>query len=230
MTPKSQSASPPAESRNVRVIIVDDHEVVRRGLADLIDREPGLEVCGECGTAAEVLPAVRSQHPDVAVVDLTLGAESGLDVIREIATSNPDVRVLVLSAHDELLFAERALRAGALGYVMKTRPAADLLRAVRRVAAGRTSVSEQVAERIMATLGGRETRVGASAIDRLSDRERQVFMLVGEGLVTREIAERLSISVKTVESHYEHIKDKLGLTSGRDMLRLALTWTQEHPH
>lgn len=230
MTTPSQTVSPPAEPRNVRVIIVDDHEVVRRGLTDLIDREPGLEVCGECGTAAEVPSVVQAQSPDVAVVDLTLGAESGLDVIRAIAASSPNVHVLVLSAHDELLFAERALRAGALGYVMKTRPAADLLRAVRRVAAGRTSVSEQVAERIMATLGGRETRVGASAIDRLSDRERQVFMLVGEGMGTREIADRLSISVKTVESHYEHIKDKLGLASGRDLLRLALSWTHEHPH
>ncbi len=230
MTGSRRPPASPPEERAIRVVVVDDHEVVRRGLVDLIDREPGFEVCGETGGAGDAVAIIRDENPDVAIVDITLGADSGLDVIRAIAATNPGVHVLVLSAHDELLFAERALRAGALGYVMKTRPAADLLRAVRRVAAGRTSVSEQVAERVMAALGGRESRVGASAIDRLSDRERQVFMLVGEGLATRDIADRLSISVKTVESHYEHIKDKLGLPSGRDLVRLALSWAHEHPH
>ena len=215
--------------RDVRIVVIDDHAVVRRGLVDLLNHEPGLRVCGEGATAEDGLGLARTQQPDVAIVDLSLGAESGLSLVSALAAAHPDVRVLVLSARDELLFAERALRAGARGYIMKAASADDLLLAVRRVAQGHSYVSEAVSERIMASVSGRAPAGEASPLARLSDREREVFRLVGLGRETRHIAEQLSLSVKTVESHYAHIKEKLGVHSGRELMRLAVFWTQGDP-
>ena len=210
----------------IRILIVDDHVVVRRGVADLLNHEPGLVVCGESAGVTDALSEIAIRKPDVAIVDLSLGAESGLDLIATLAESCPDVRTLVLSAHDELLFAHRALKAGARGYVMKTASADELVHAVRRVASGRRYVSEPVSERILDTLSGRTTHPDLPSVDRLTNREQQVFMLVGRGLETRQIADRLSLSVKTVESHYAHIKDKLGLGTGRELVRAAVNWTE----
>ncbi len=213
--------------RPIRILVVDDHPIVRRGLVDLLAEAPDMVVCGQAGTVADAAKVAAATHPDVAVVDLTLGTESGLDLVALLAAAAPAVRVLILSAHDESLYAERALKAGALGYVMKDRPATDLLAAVRTVAHGKPCVSADTAERILSTMGSPRRRPleGRSPFERLSDREQHVLMLLGQGRSTREIAALLTVSIKTVESHLAHLKEKLGARSGREPTRLAVSLT-----
>jgi DNA-binding NarL/FixJ family response regulator len=219
----SRSITP---SSLVRVVVVDDHPVVRRGLVDLLNAEPGLHVCAEAASHAEALATVGQQKPDLVVIDLSLGTESGLDLVTALASTYPNVRLLVLSAHDEQLFAERAVRAGAHGYIMKAAPAEELIAALRRVAGGGHYVSEKALERLFTSLSGRFTNHDASAFDRLTDRERHVLGLVGKGLETKEIAAQLSLSVKTIETHYAHLKEKLGLKTGRELIRVAVGWAE----
>ena len=213
------------EPRMVRVLVVDDHPVVRRGLVELFDEAADLSVCGEAGAIDEAMAAAARAVPDVAVVDLALGAESGLDLVAALVAKHPGLGVLVLSGYDERLYADHALKAGALGYIMKDQAPGELLAAVRRVASGKPYVSADTAERILSTLGTRRGQQDRSPVDRLSDRERHVLTLVGRGLTTREIAEHLKLSVKTIESHYAHLKEKLGARNGRELTRLAVTWT-----
>jgi DNA-binding NarL/FixJ family response regulator len=207
------------------VVVVDDHPVVRRGLIDLINDEPDLTVCGEADSIASAMATINSTEPDVAIVDLSLGSESGLDLVASVNAHFPDVRIVVLSAHDELLFAERALKAGAHGYIMKSETAENQLAAIRRVASGRHYVSDQMSERMLASVGNRSHPEGHSPVDRLTERELTVFRLVGQGLETRQIAEHLSLSVKTIESHYAHIKEKLGAKTARELVRFAVNWS-----
>lgn len=214
----------------VRVIVVDAHPVFRKGLIDVLNEAPDMVACGEAGSVQSAMGAVRASRPDVAVVDLMLGEEDGLDLVAAIAAECPDVRVLVSSGRDERLYAEGALRAGALGYIMKDRPPVEWLAAIRQVASSRLWVSAEMAERqLMAgtVLHGHPSRFG---IERLTDRERHVLALVGHGLGTREIAAHLNLSIKTVETHYAHMKDKLGLRNGRELIRMAVTWCEERPH
>lgn len=211
----------------LRVVIVDDHPIVRMGLTALIDHEPGMSVCGTSDSVAGGLARIHQEKPDVAIVDLTLGLDNGLELVKALAAAASDARVLVFSMHDELLHAERALRAGAHGYVMKDQAARYLLDAIRAVASGKTYVSQEVSDRIVArfgTRGGRAPNVPAS--DGLTDREREVFALFGRGMSTRAIAEHLRLSVKTVETHNARIKDKLGLKTGNELLRAAIEWVR----
>lgn len=211
----------------LRVVIVDDHPIVRKGLTELINQEPGMTVCGESDTADGGLARIREDHPDVAIVDLTLGMDSGLQLVKTLNASQPDVRVLILSMHDETLHAERALAAGASGYIMKNEAAKNLLGAIRCVASGKTYVSPQMSERIVARVTGRHgTRVESVPFERLTDREREVFALMGRGLETREVAERLDLSVKTIETYHARIKEKLGLRSGHELVRAAVEWAR----
>jgi DNA-binding NarL/FixJ family response regulator len=210
-----------------RIVVVDDHPIVRKGLVDLIGEQRDMVVCGQAGTIADALAAVVAGQPDVVMIDLTLGSESGLDLVASLAKSHPTVRMLVLSGHDERLYAERALKAGALGYIMKDESASELLAAVRRVAEGKPYVSAETAERIISTLStSRRTTDERSPLNRLSDRERHVLTLVGRGLATGEIARQLQLSVKTVESHYAHLKQKLGARNSRELTRVAVTLTE----
>jgi DNA-binding NarL/FixJ family response regulator len=220
----------PPPLHSLRIAVVDDHPVVRKGLSHLINDEADMALCGESASAEGALAMIDAARPDVAIVDLALGGVGhldGLDLVKAIATSHPRVRVLVLSMRDELLFAERALRAGACGYVMKHEAIGDLLTAVRRVAEGRIYVSERVSERFFAGVTGRRGAAAeVSPIDRLTDRERMVFELIGRGLGTRAIARQLQVAVKTVESHHAHIKEKLGVKSVRQLVRMAASWAQ----
>lgn len=211
----------------VRVLIVDDHPVFRRGLSDILATEPGIEVCGEAESVDTARQAIAAKSPDVAVVDLALGDEDGLDLVSTVARSHPDVRVLVLSGHDERLHAGRALKAGALGYVMKDATIGQMIDAIRRVASGKPFVSPDIAERILSGLGGSRHRSDQSPLERLTDRERRVLTLMGRGIATREIAAQLRLSVKTVESHYAHIKEKLGARNGRELMRVAVRWADD---
>ena len=201
--------SPAARRR--RIAIVDDHELVRRGLRDLLGAEPDLEVCGEAADAPSALTLMRETGPDLMIVDVVLDKGSGLELIKQLRSLNPEQKILVSSMHEEELFAGRAIQAGAMGYVNKQEPAADLLTAVRAVLAGRVH------------LGGEPGIEHEPAeLDALSDRELEVLGLIGEGLTTREIAERLQLSAKTIDSHREHIKSKLGIRTMNELVRVAI--------
>jgi DNA-binding NarL/FixJ family response regulator len=205
-----------------RIVIVDDHAIVREGLAQLINETPDLTVCAQAADAGGAMDVVRAHRPDLVIVDLSLQGRPGMELIKDMHASHADIAVLVLSMHDEDLYAERVLRAGAHGYVMKHQATDTIMDAIRRVLDGEICVSQKVADRLLGRLTtGSQRRVGSS-MERLSDRELEVFSLIGQGKAIREIAEALSLSVKTVESHREHIKGKLGLGSSSELLRLAI--------
>ncbi|QNN20790.1 response regulator transcription factor [Planctomycetales bacterium ZRK34] len=215
------SASP----KTIDVLIVDDHPIVRKGLAQLISHEPDMNVCGDAEDVEQALTQVAKLHPDIVIVDLTLKKLSGLDLIRQLQNIQPDLATLVLSMHDESLYAERALRAGARGYIMKQEGTDKLVTAIRTVLAGDIYVSERMAARMLGKLvGGRSSEAPGSVMDRLSDRELEVFELLGRGLSTRQVAERLNVSVKTIESHREHIKQKLQLRNANELIQHATQW------
>jgi DNA-binding NarL/FixJ family response regulator len=218
--------SAPAQTTQIRILILDPQPIVRKGLTDLINDEPDMAVCGESETAAHALELVRTEQPDVAIVDPSLSFESGLAFIRTLATVYPEVRVLVFSRHDEMLFAERILHAGASGYVMKSTALPAMLTAIRQVSTGHTCFGEQVMQQIMASAAGRRKGRGdVTPFERLTDRERDVFEFLGRGLGTREIAGRLHLSIKTIESHQSRLKEKLGLKNIRELIRAAVTWS-----
>jgi len=186
-----------------------------------------MTVCGESDTAGGGLILIRTGRPDVAIVDLSLGRDSGLNLVKQIDASQLDVRVLILSMHEETLHAERALAAGARGYIMKHEAMHNLITAIRCVASGKTYVSAQMSERIVARVTGRRTtRDEPAPFDRLTDREREVLALMGRGLGTREVAQQLGLSMKTIETYQARIKEKLGLSNGHELMRVAVSWTQ----
>lgn len=206
---------------SLRIFLIDDHPIVREGMGRLIEREPDMRLCGESDGMDDVLAAVRQANPHVVVLDLSLPRSNGLDVLAEILAVLPDTRVIVLSMYDERLYAERVLRAGASGYIMKQEAPARVLDAIRKVAEGEIYLNPEMMALLMRGLGktGDKNPEGA-----LSDRELQVFIHIGEGLTLQEIAERLTLSVKTIESHVERIKTKLGIGNGRELMRRAVEW------
>jgi DNA-binding NarL/FixJ family response regulator len=207
------------------VALVDDHPVVRQGLATLIANEQDLHVCGSVGSAAEALDLVRAERPDLAIVDISLQDTSGLELIKRLKAVAPELKVLVSSMHDEALFADRALRAGALGYISKEEAIEEVVTAVRQVLAGKVYLSARMTERLLRSAASGVSPGAGEAPERaLSDRELEVFTLIGEGLATREIARRLNLSVKTVETHREHIKKKLELADNNKLIRRAVEW------
>jgi len=208
------------------IFIVDDHSIVRRGLKQLIDQEADLAVCGEAENGQAALEAMKKLAPDLALVDLSLGGESGLELIKDIKARYPKVSVLVLSMHDEAFYAERVLRAGAKGYIMKLQAPDLILKAIRRVLSGEIYLSDPMASKMLRKVAGGEDPIVGSPIERLSDRELEVFQLIGIGLGTRHIAERLSRSVKTVETYREHIKLKLDLKDATELTQAAIQWLQ----
>lgn len=213
--------SPSESSGRRRLLIVDDHEVVRIGLRQLFDAQPDLEVCGESETLAEARAAIPALGPDVVVLDLTLGEESGLDLLRWLQTAEYPARVLVLSMFDESLYSDDALALGARGYLMKDAPPEDLLKAVRTIGAGGVYLSDRLAQRVMRRVAsGRE--LGPAPADTLTAREHEVVELLGQALTTREIAERMGTAVKTIDSHKRNICEKLGLDSAAALLRYAV--------
>lgn len=213
-----------ANTDKSKILIVDDHPIVRRGLKELINHEKDLVVSGQAEDAHQAMEAIRAQKPDMAVVDISLKGTSGLGLIKDIKTQYPSLPVLTLSMHDESLYAERALRAGAKGYIMKQQATEDLIMAIRKVLGGHVYVSDTVATKMVGKVVGARPDVGASAIDRLSDRELEVFGLIGLGHGTRQIAEKLHLSVKTVETYRAHIKEKLNLANAVELLRYAIQW------
>ena len=212
-------------AKKSRVFVVDDHPIVRQGLALLINREPDLAVCGEAEDAQTALQAVATAKPDILVVDISLNGPDGLDLLKDIRTRHPELPVLVLSMHDESVYAERALRAGAKGYIMKQEATEKVLVALRRILSREIYVSERIANRMLQRYIGGASAGRPSSIADLTDRELEVFRLIGEGHSTRQIAEELHISVKTVESYQAHIKEKLSLRSARELVQHAIQWS-----
>lgn len=207
-----------------KIIIVDDHPIVRQGLADLIEQEKDLLVCGQVEDAGGAMKAIKELEPDMVIVDITLADSSGIELIKDLKVQYPDLPVLTLSMHDESLYAERALRAGAKGYIMKGETTKNVITAIRKVLAGQIYTSDKVAAKMVSKLVGGKPDMGASPLECLSDRELEVFQLIGQGNGTRKIAEKLYLSIKTIETYRAHIKEKLNLTDTNQLLRYAIQW------
>ncbi len=219
---KTPVPAPHAPPRKHRILLVDDHPIVRQGLTELINRQKDLVVCGEAANGPEALEQIHRLVPDLAVIDISLQNASGLELIKAIKLQRAHLPLLVLSMHDEGLYAERVLRAGARGYIMKQEASHKILNAIRCVAAGDIFVSEPVKARLLKHLVEGDSL--SSDMGRLSDRELEIFQLIGDGFSTRQIARKLCLSVKTIESYRENLKQKLHLQSGAELLRQAIQW------
>jgi DNA-binding NarL/FixJ family response regulator len=213
-----------ADENKTAILIVDDHPIIRQGLTELINQEIDLTVCGEAEEAHRAMQAIKSLKPDIVIVDISLKQTSGMELIKDIKAQYPNLAVLALSMHDESLYAERALRAGAKGYIMKAEATEKVVTAIRKVMSGQIYVSDRMAAKMVRKLVSSEPDVGASAIERLSDRELEVFHLIGQGYGTRQIAERLHLSIKTIETYRAHIKEKLNLADAAELLQYAIQW------
>jgi len=217
----------PTAKSTASVLVVDDHPLVRAGFNQLFEDEPDLEICGEADGQAQALREFRKRPADVVTADISLENGSGLELARELTAVNPETRVLICATHDETLFAERALRAGARGYINKLEPAERILSAIRRVLDGGVYLSEQMTERVLSRSIGNGDPLDQSPIETLSDRELQVFEQIGRGVTTRQIAEHLHLSPKTVETYRENIKLKLNLSNATELTKHAVQWVLE---
>lgn len=217
------------QSARTRVVLVDDHPVVRDGLAYLLAEQPDFEVVGEAEDAAAALEVLERARPEVVVLDLTLRGQDVLPLVPELRRRWPELRILVLSMHEESLYADRLLALGAHGYVMKQEPPAEFLRALRRVAAGELHVSAAMSERLVARARRTPQRSARLLQEPLTERERQVLGLVARGLGTQQISRELDMSPKTVDSHRRNIREKLGLRNARELVRYAVRWAAGQP-
>jgi DNA-binding NarL/FixJ family response regulator len=212
--------------KKYRVLLIDDHPLVRRGLAEVIAREPDLEVCGEAGDVAEALGEVDRTQPDIAIVDLTLKTGHGIELLEKLKTRAPNLKTLVSSMHDETLFAERVLRAGAKGYVTKQESPEVLIRAIRQILRGELYLSQRMTSRLLnRVVAGPGTQ--DDPVQSLSNREVEVYEMIGQGLTIQQIAARLHLSPKTIETHREKIKQKLNVRSSAELNRRAVQWVLE---
>ena len=214
---------PEPRDSKIRVFVVDDHPIVIRGLNLLINQEPDILVCGEADNGPAALQKIIELKPDVAIVDLSLKGSNGLELIKQLRQQSQKVKLLVFSMRAESIFAERALRAGANGYLTKEEGPEKAIEAIRTVMRGKRYLSRRIAEWLLENMAGTRTS-GDSPIDSLSDRELEVLELLGQGLGSRDVAERIGVSIKTVESHRENIKSKLGLRSASELLAYAFNW------
>ena len=210
-----------------RILMVDDHPIVRYGLRNVLESQTDFTVCAEAGDAAQALHQIRKTKPHIVLIDIRLGKGSGLELIKEIHALWPNLPMLALSMHDEMLYAEQELSFGCKGYLMKISPREQLIQAIRDVLAGRLSISRAVADRMLKNAAqGRKANGGRSATSMLSEREREIFSLIGGGLGPSQIAAKLDVSVKTVEAHRGNIKRKLGVGTASQLVQRAIQWTQ----
>jgi len=209
-----------------RVLIVDDHPLLRKGVSQLIDQQKDLTVVGEAEDAHKAITAIETTKPDVALIDITLNGSSGIELVKDVKARFPKLKMLVLSMHDESVYAHRALRAGASGYIMKQEGVEKVLTAIRKVLRGEVYLSERLGDRMLHTLVNGRGSLTSSPVEELSDRELEVFNLIGQGHGTRPIAEKLHLSIKTIESHRAHIKEKLNLQNASELVHHAIQWVQ----
>jgi len=210
--------------RKSRVFIVDDHPLVREGLTNLINGQDDLIVCGEAKDSAQTIEGMVKARPDVALIDISLENESGLELVKQLRSQFPQVALIILSMHDEGLYAERALRAGARGYVMKHETSKSVLASIRQVLAGGVYVSEKIVKRMALRVASSREALARSPVERLSDRELEIFRLLGQGRTTSQIASDLNLSLKTVQAYCARAKEKFGVTSLTELLRAAFRW------
>lgn len=222
---KNSKTKPVPSSSKKRIFIVDDHPMMRQGLMQLFGNEDDLEVCGEAEDATAALQQIESTRPDLLILDISLRSSNGLELIKDLQVRLPDLPILVLSMHDESLYAERVLRAGGRGYVMKQEGGKKIMEALRQVLSGQTYVSPTIASQILDSFAGRR-KTAASPVENLTDREFEVFQLIGQGLATKDIATKLHVSVKTVEVHRVNIKQKLKLSTAAELIRFAVRWVE----
>ncbi len=226
---QKKAARVPAVEASVKrtgIMVVDDHPIVREGLVRVIDQSSDLYVCGQAENIAQALDLLEKSRPGLAVVDIALGSQNGLELIKDIKVRHPGLPVLVHSMFDEAMYAGRCLRAGARGYVMKQEPPSRLLSAMRQVLRGEVSLSDAMTKQVLSQLSGARGNKGESPEERLSDREFEVFELLGRGHHTKEIAQKLHLSAKTVQTHREHIKEKLEIKNAVGLVRRAVQWME----
>ncbi len=214
------------QKRRYKIFIVDDHPIVRKGLSQLINQEPEMTVCGEAEDAGSALEFFKKNKPDLAIIDISLKGIDGIELIKKIKERYPDILTLVVSMHDESLFAERALRAGARGYIMKQEAIEKMMDAIRKVLRGELYISEKVSEHIVKKFIDGKHEPAKSPIEILSDRELEVFNLIGQGYKTKQIAEAMHVSVKTVEAYRSKIKEKLSLKNSTELIKHAIYWVE----
>lgn len=225
----SAAKDKPKSAAKFRIVLVDDHRMVLNGYQLMLDAEPDFAVCATATSVSEALAAVERQLPDLVVTDLTMAGRGGLDLIKDLAALHPGLKILVCSMHDEALYAERALRAGAKGYVMKDSDGPTFLAAIRRVLGGQLYMSEKLAARVLGAFAGGRPRGSSSPLEKLSDREFEVFRLFGAGKTAKEIAAQLNLSPKTISVHRDHIKEKLEFVTSAEMIRQAVRYVEtEH--
>jgi DNA-binding NarL/FixJ family response regulator len=225
MSRQKPSASKSAAARK-KILVVDDHPMTRAGVVQLVDKQADLRVCGEAGDAKSALSEITKSRPDLVLTDVTMPGRSGVEFIKDVQALHAGLPMLVVSMHDEAIYAERMLRAGARGYIMKEAGGEKLLAAIRQVLDGKVYLSEQLSARILENLSGRKPRNSNSPIEKLSDREFEIFQLIGQGKTTAEIAKNLHLSTKTVDVHRAHIKEKLGLHDMPSLIRHAVRWVE----
>lgn len=213
--------------RTARVAVVDDHPLFRERLCQLINNEPDMEVCGQAESAEQALSLIRNARPDLAIVDIALKSSSGLELIRSIKALSIAVSVLVLSMHEESVYADRALRAGANGYITKSQEAAEVLMAMRSVLSGKVYLSQEMTTDLLKNLGATGIRSVPRSVDRLTDRELQVLELIGRGRTTREIADLLKLGVATIDTYRARIKEKMNFRNATDLIHFAIRWVTE---
>jgi DNA-binding NarL/FixJ family response regulator len=238
LSPAKPTASPVADplvapapasepvAGSIRILLVDDHPLMRHGMKTLIEQQPRFVVCGETDSAPRALDLASKLQPDLAIVDITLKSTNGIELTKGLRSQIPSMRVLIVSMHNEDVYAERALRAGAMGYLMKEEASEKIISAIEQIMKGEIYLGEGVKGRMLHRFVKHRTDVLVSPMDKLSDREMEVFQLLGNGYATREIANLLNLSVKTIDSYREHLKEKLGLGTGSDLLRHAIQWTK----
>jgi DNA-binding NarL/FixJ family response regulator len=213
-----------SDKNKTNILIVDDHPIVRQGLAELVNHEDDLVVCGQAEDAHQAMKAVKELTPDMAIVDISLKETSGMELIKDLNAQYPNLPILALSMHDESLYAERTLRAGAKGYIMKAEATEKVIIAIRKILSGEIYISDKMASKMMRKFVGSSTEIKTSPVERLSDRELEVFQLIGKGFGTRQISERLFLSIKTIETYRAHIKEKLNLADAAELLQYAIQW------
>jgi len=219
-------------SKKNSILIVDDHPLVRKGIRSLLEQEADFVVAGEAASRAEVLDFLRKQMPSLVLLDISLQGSDGIEVTKAIRCEFDRIPILIVSMHDESLYAERALRAGANGYIMKQEVAESVIKAIRQVLGGKIYVSDNMRQKVLRDLTQPHADIKSTPMERLSDRELEVFRLIGEGRGTREIAEALHLSIKTIETYRAHIKEKLSIKSAAELARAAVNWVENgrHPH
>lgn len=210
-----------------KVLIVDDHPIFRMGMAELLNQEDDFVVVAVAEDLVSARRALKQHEPDLAIIDITLAGDNGLDLVKEISGQKKSLPILVLSMHDEQVWAERAIRAGARGYIMKKEASENVINAMRNILGGKIHVSASIMERLLDRLQMRQENTAAPSIDMLTDRELEVFRLIGYGLATREIAERMKLGVKTIGTYRDRVKQKLGIKSAAELIRRAVLWTEQ---